>query len=339
MNAPDTSFQADLSVVMPLFREGAHLRRTVGEVARAVEGLGLSVELVLVDDGSPDETWTVISELSREHANPPALTVRGLRLSRNFGKEAALAAGLEHAGGRAVVVMDGDLQHPPALLPTMVAHWRAGAEVVEAVKTDRGPESAGSRWAAGLFYTLWSRLTGHDLHGASDFKLLDARVLAQWRRLGERKLFFRGMSAWLGFRTVQVPFEVPQRVQGASGWSNWQRLRLAVGAITSFSSAPLHLVTLAGLAFAAFSVALGLQTLYLKLTGQAVDGFATVIILLLIIGSVLMLGLGIVGTYIARIYDEVKGRPRFIVAECAESTARSTPRSAAGPAPKGSEAP
>ncbi len=332
MNGPEAAVDPDLSVVMPLFREGAHLRRTVGEVAAALGGLGLSVELVLVDDGSPDDTWSVISDLSREPAAGQAIAVRGLRLSRNFGKEAALAAGLEHARGRAVVVMDGDLQHPPALLPTMVAHWRAGAEVVEAVKTDRGPESAGSRWAAGLFYTLWSRLTGHDLHGASDFKLLDARVLAQWRRLGERKLFFRGMSAWLGFRTVQVPFEVPQRVQGASGWSNWQRLRLAVGAITSFSSAPLHLVTLAGLAFAAFSIVLGLQTLYLKLTGQAVDGFATVIILLLIIGSVLMLGLGIVGTYIARIYDEVKGRPRFIVAERAEApwtpSAPSTPSAA-----------
>jgi glycosyltransferase involved in cell wall biosynthesis len=257
MNAIEPGCGPDLSVVMPLFREAAHLRHTVGEVAGALDGLGLSVELLLVDDGSPDETWAVIGELSRKHADAGTLTVRGLRLSRNFGKEAALAAGLEHARGRAVVVMDGDLQHPPALIPTMVAHWRAGAEVVEAVKTDRGPESAGSRWAAGLFYTLWSRLTGHDLHGASDFKLLDARVLAQWRRLGERKLFFRGMSAWLGFRTVQVPFEVPQRVHGASGWSNWQRLRLAVGAITSFSSAPLHLVTLAGLAFAAFSLVLG----------------------------------------------------------------------------------
>ena len=334
MNAIEPGCGPDLSVVMPLFREAAHLRHTVGEVAGALDGVGLSVELLLVDDGSPDETWAVIGELSRKHADARTLTVRGLRLSRNFGKEAALAAGLEHARGRAVVVMDGDLQHPPALIPTMVAHWRAGAEVVEAVKTDRGPESAGSRWAAGLFYTLWSRLTGHDLHGASDFKLLDARVLAQWRRLGERKLFFRGMSAGLGFRTVQVPFEVPQRVQGASGWSNWQRLRLAVGAITSFSSAPLHLVTLAGLAFAAFSLVLGLQTLYLKLTGQAVDGFATVIILLLIIGSVLMLGLGIVGTYIARIYDEVKGRPRFIVADRAGSTA-----SPAEPPPSRSEAP
>jgi len=302
-----------LSVVIPLFREAAHLGATLPQVASVLDTLGEEYEIVLIDDGSPDDTWQAICA---QRARYPQ--IRGIRLSRNFGKEAALAAGLDQVRGQAIVVMDGDLQHPPALIPEMLARWRAGAEVVEAVKQSRGEESAASRARAQWFYRIFTKLTGFDLHGASDFKLMDRRVLEAWRRMGERNLFFRGMHAWLGFRREQLPFDVAERAGGESGWSLMQLARLAMTAVTSFSSAPLYLLVAAGLGFAGFAVVIGMQTLYLKLSGHAVDGFTTVILLLLILGSAVMLGLGLIGIYIARIYEEVKGRPRYVVAEQVE---------------------
>ena len=299
-----------LSVVIPLFREGSHLTATIVETIQVLDSLEMGYELILVDDGSPDDTWQGIVELSRLF-----VAVKGIRLSRNFGKESALAAGLEHAVGDAIVVMDGDLQHPPKLIPTMVQCWRDGAEVVDAVKQHRGAESFYSKTRAQIFYAVFTRLAGYNLQGASDFKLMDRRVLQAWRRMGEHNLFFRGMNAWLGFKRVQIPFNVPERAGGESTWSVLQLTRLAMTAVTSFSSAPLQLITLTGAAFAVFALLLGGQTLYLKIFGRAVDGFTTVILLLLVIGGAVMLGLGIIGTYIARIYEEVKGRPRYIVAE------------------------
>lgn len=311
MDAPQSpSPLPALSVVVPLYREGLHLATTVRALVEVLGTLDLGYEVILVDDGSSDDTWTVIADQSRLL---PCVT--GIRLSRNFGKEAALAAGLEQARGDAIVVMDGDLQHPPTLIPRMVQCWRDGAEVVEAVKQHRGTESAYSRIRANIFYAIFSRLAGYDLRGASDFKLMDRRVLGAWRGMGERNLFFRGMSAWLGFKRAQLPFDVPDRVGGESNWSVLQLVRLAMTAVTSFSSAPLQLITLTGAGFAVFAVVLAMQTLYQKIAGNAVDGFTTVILLLLVIGGAVMLGLGIIGTYIARIYDEVKGRPRYIVAE------------------------
>ncbi len=302
-----------LSVIIPLYREGSHLADTLKKIILVLDTLDAGYEVVLVDDGSPDDTWQAIKTQSEHYPS-----VKGIRLSRNFGKESALAAGLEHASGNAVVVMDGDLQHPPALIPLMVKAWQEGADVVEAIKQHRGRESSYSKARAKIFYQIFTRLTGYDLHGASDFKLMDRRVLEAWRRMGERNLFFRGMNAWLGFKRIQIPFDVPERVDGESGWSILQLARLAMTAVTAFSSAPLHLITFAGVSFVFFALTLGIQTLYLKASGQAVDGFTTVILLLLVIGGVMMLGLGIIGTYIARIYEEVKGRPRYIISEQVE---------------------
>jgi len=312
MTKTEQSIQS-LSVVIPLYRESRHLGDTLWKIIRILDDLGIKYEVILVDDGSPDETWQAILTLCKRYS-----TVYGIRLSRNFGKEAAIAAGLECAGGRAVILMDGDLQHPPAMIPEMVEHWRAGADVVEAVKRLRGEESWSSRIRAKIFNTIFAYLSGYDLRGASDFKLMDHRVLHAWRSMGERNLFFRGMSAWLGFKRVQIQFDVQERIDGKSNWTLVQLVRLTITAITSFSSAPLHLVTLTGIVFTCFAIILGIQTLYLKFSGNAIDGFTTVILLLLVIGAVVMLGLGIIGTYIARIYEKVKARPRFIVAERTE---------------------
>jgi glycosyltransferase involved in cell wall biosynthesis len=303
-----------ISIVIPLYNEGSHLSALVSDLKTALQQTGCAFELILVDDGSPDDTWERIKDEAR---TLPSL--RAVRLSRNFGKELALCAGLERARGDAVVVMDGDGQHPPSLLPVMVEKWQAsGADIVQAVKTKRGSESLTGKLGALLFYLILNKLSGFELKGASDFKLMNRKVADTWLAMRERNVFFRGMTAWMGFTTVQIPFEVVARRGGKSGWSYLRRAKLALIGITTFSSFPLHLVTFAGVIFFVFAVGLGIQTLYLKLAGQAFTGFATVILLELIIGSLLMISLGIIGEYLARIYEEVKGRPRYIVMESIE---------------------
>ena len=304
-----------LSVVVPLYCEGEYLREFLSELASASRQTPNPIELVLVDDGSTDDTWKIITEAASSIPN-----LRAVRLSRNFGKELALCAGLERARGDAVIVMDGDGQHPASLLPVMVETWRtSGADIVQAIKTARGREPLTGKLGALLFYLILNKLSGFDLRGASDFKLINRKAVNAWLEMRERNIFFRGMTAWLGFTTAEVPFEVVERRAGKSGLSYLKRLKLAFVGITAFSTFPLHLVTLAGALVFIFSFFLGVQTLYKKLAGQAVTGFATVILLELIIGSVLMVSLGIIGEYLARIYEEVKARPRYVVRESIES--------------------
>jgi len=303
-----------ISLVVPLYKEAANLRAFLSSVTSELDKTGCRFELIIVDDGSPDETWQILSDDARKIP-----TLHAFRLSRNFGKELALCAGLERARGDAVIVMDGDGQHPTALLPEMIRLWRTtGADIVEAVKTKRGPESFTGRTGALLFYVGLNKLAGVNLKGVSDFKLMNRRVVDAWQQMQERNVFFRGMTAWLGFTHVQIPFEVPQRASGATGWSFAKRMKLALTGISAFSSLPLQFVTIAGLLFFGFSVLFGIYTLVLQLAGRSVSGFATVILLLLIIGSLLMLSLGIIGEYLARIYEEVKGRPRYVVASSIE---------------------
>ena len=300
-----------VTVVVPVYCESGTIESVVDAVASEFEAMDFAFELIIVDDGSTDRTWETLRSISERRAQ-----VTGIRLSRRFGKEAALAAGLEAAGGDAVIVMDGDLQHPPSLLPVMLEVWKEGdADVVEAVRAARGRESLMTRFSAESFYALMSWLSGTNLRHSTDFKLLDRSVVDRWRQLGEHNLFFRGMVDWLGFETVQVPFTVPERAGGESGWSFVSRLRLALTAVTSFSSFPLRLLTLGGLVFLGLSGLLGLQTLFRWLSGEALSGFTTVILLNLIIGGAVIVGLGVIGEYVARIYEEVKGRPRFVEAE------------------------
>jgi glycosyltransferase involved in cell wall biosynthesis len=307
---------------MPVFREGVQLSAFLAAVHDSLSQCNLPYELVLVDDGSPDDTWRVIAGEAKT-----SQAIRALRLSRNFGKESALCAGLEHARGDAVIVMDADGQHPPSLIPDMVRMWQSsGADIVEAVKRKRGRESLSSKLGALLFYLILNKLSGFHFKGASDFKLMNRKTIDAWLKMHERNVFFRGMTVWMGFTTVQIPFEVVPRSVGQSTWSVFKRLKLALVGITAFSSFPLHLVTLAGMVFLGLSVLLGIETLYLKLTGHAVSGFATVILLELIIGSLLMISLGIIGEYLAKIYEEVKGRPRYIVAESIEPSIHSAGR-------------
>jgi polyisoprenyl-phosphate glycosyltransferase len=307
-----------ISVLIPFYNEEKQIPLTLAALRPVLDTLGCDYEEVLVDDGSSDGTWSALRAATAEDSR-----IHALRFSRNFGKEAALCAALEAADGDACIVMDGDLQHPPDVIPEMVRLWREeGFDIVEGVKSSRGRESLGSRLNAALFYGLFRRLSGYDLENASDFKLLDRQVVAEWRRLGEHDTFFRGLSAWLGFRRCKVPFEVAERKAGRSKWSPFKLVRLSLNAITSFSAMPLQVVSILGAVLLVLSLALGVQTLVRFANGTAASGFTTVILLLLLIGGCIMLSLGLMGLYLARIFDEVKGRPRYVVADDTRRRAR-----------------
>jgi dolichol-phosphate mannosyltransferase len=219
------------------------------------------------------------------------------------------------ACGDAVIVMDGDLQHPPHMIPEMICLWQkseAGVDVVEAVKEERNSESIFHKYGAKLFYSLFSKLSGFPMSNTTDYKLMDRRVVDAWLKIREHNLFFRGMTKWLGFRHVQIPFAVPERVNGKSKWSLFSLIKFSIRTISAFSSLPLQLVTFLGFLFFLFAVVLGAEAFWMKFTGRALDGFTTVILLLLIVGGFLMISLGIIGIYIARIYEEVKRRPRYV---------------------------
>ena len=224
-----------------------------------------------------------------------------------------MMAGLENAGGDCVVVMDCDLQHPPETIVEMYRLWQQGYEVVEGVKRTRGKENVFHKLSAGLFYKLISKAGKIDMSRASDFKLMDRRAVAALLAMPERNAFFRALSSWIGFRTTSVEFDVQEREIGESKWSTKSLIRYAISNIVSFSSAPMTLVTITGILGFLFAVILGIQTLVNYFSGHAVEGFTTVILIILIMGSLILMGLGVIGYYIAKIYEEVKCRPRYIV--------------------------
>lgn len=297
------------SIVIPVYCEASSLRQSLAEIYEACACLEGSFEIIIVDDGSVDKSWQILEELSAIYPE-----MKALRLSRNFGKESAISAGLRLSHGEAVITMDADLQHPPSLIPEMVSIWnQTGVNVVEAVKRDRGREPLIKKLGARIFYRSIDRLSGFQISRSSDFKLMDRRVVEALNTFNEKNLFFRGMIAWLGFDRTEIAFDVPSRGMGSSKWSLYRLTKLAITAISAFSSVPLQLVTLMGVLVFLTSVILGTQALILKFTGSALEGFTTVIILQLFIGSLLMISLGIIGIYLSRVFEEVKGRPRYIV--------------------------
>lgn len=302
-----------LSVVIPSYNEEKNIALAAARLAEVLEGAGIAYELIFVDDGSHDRTYDRICEESRCNA-----AVRGISFSRNFGKEAAIFAGLSEARGDACVVTDCDMQFPPEVIPQMVSLWQQGYEVVEGKKSDRGNERAAHGVCARLFYRLIGRAVGMDMQSSSDFKLLDRKVVDVLNSLQEKDTFFRALSFWAGFRTTTVEFSVAARANGESKWSFGGLLKYAVNNLTSFTTAPLRFVTFLGISLLVCMLVLGVQTLVRFFLGNAVEGFTTVILLLLLIGGSIMVSLGIIGHYIARIYDEVKNRPRFIIARRTE---------------------
>ena len=299
-----------LSVILPSYNE----EQMITEAARTVTGIldeaGIEHELLFVDDGSRDETWAEIQKAAQSDPR-----VVGVHFSRNFGKESAMFAGLEQARGDCCVVIDCDLQHPPEKIVEMYRLWEEGYEVVEGIKEDRGEESGFHKFASLSFYRLISKATGMDMSSSSDFKLLDRKVVDALNSMPERNVFFRALSFWVGFRRTEVSYRVRERTAGESKWSTRSLIKYAINNIGSFSSAPLHLITILGVVMLVTAVVFGVVALVQKIMGTALGGFTTVILLLLFASSLIMISLGIIGYYVARIYEELKGRPRYIISE------------------------
>ena len=273
-----------------------------------MEKAQIPYELIFVSDGSRDATFSKVAELAKADSR-----VRGLEFSRNFGKEAAMFAGLSAVRGGCAVVMDCDLQHPPKTIVEMYRLWEQGYEIVEGVKNSRGDESFAHKLFAKGFYKIISALTGFDMENASDFKLLDKRVIEVLLDMPERKTFFRALSFWVGYKCTQVHYNVAERAYGATKWSFTGLVRYGISNIVSFSTKPLAVVSYMGVLSVGVGAVMGIQTLIRWFSGKAVEGFTTVILLLLLMGGGILLGLGIIGGYIAAIYQEVKQRPRYIV--------------------------
>ena len=297
-----------LSVILPSYNEEKMIAKATERMAEILQPEKIDYELLFIDDGSRDGTWAQINEAAEKDSH-----VVGVHFSRNFGKEAAMFAGLEQAKGDCCVVIDCDLQHPPEKIVEMYRLWEQGYEVVEGIKEDRGEESGLHKFAANSFYGLISKATGMDMSSSSDFKLLDRKVVDTLNSLPERHVFFRALSFWVGYKKTSVSYCVQERTEGVSKWSTKSLIKYALTNISSFSSAPLHIVTVLGFIMLAVSVVLGIIALVQKISGVALGGFTTVILLLLFSASVIMISLGIIGYYIARIYDEIKGRPRYII--------------------------
>ena len=299
-----------ISVILPSYNEEKMIATAAKTISHIMDKENISFELLFVDDGSKDKTWEQIELTAKENSR-----VVGVHFSRNFGKEAAMFAGLEQAKGDCVAVIDCDLQHPPEKLVEMYRLWEEGYEVVEGIKEDRGEESGFHRFAANSFYTLISKATGMDMSSASDFKLLDRKVVDTLNQMPERNVFFRALSFWVGYKKTTVSYCVQERTVGESKWSTKSLIKYALTNITSFSSAPLHIVTVLGFIMLATAFIFGAVSLYQKIIGVALGGFTTVILLVLFSSSIIMICLGIIGYYLARIYDEIKGRPRYIVSK------------------------
>ena len=297
-----------LSIIIPSYNEESNIKNTAKVLTSILEKAKIDYELLFISDGSQDDTYDTILEVAKE--NP---RVKGAEFSRNFGKEASIFAGMELALGDCCVVIDCDLQHPPEVIPEMYELWLEGFEVIEGMKSDRGRESLFHQLFVKIFYSTMSKLIKIDMNASSDFKLLDRKVMNVLLDLTERNTFFRALTFWTGFKSTTVSYEVKERQFGESKWSFFSLLRYAISNTTSFTTLPLQLVTFFGIGSILFSFLIGVQTLIQYFSGKAVEGFTTVILLILIVGGFIMLSLGIIGHYIARIYEEVKGRPKYII--------------------------
>ena len=296
-----------LSIIIPSYNEEKNIENTANVVADIMNENNIDFEIVFVNDGSKDKTWE--------------LNIVGVNFSRNFGEESAIFAGLKEAAGDACVLMDCDLQHPPQVIVEMYNIWKNndGIDVVEGRKSNRGKENPIYKCFSLLFYKLIKSASGLDMKASSDFKLLDRKVVDSLNEMPERLTFFRAMSSWVGFNTETVYFDVAERFEGESKWSLKSLVKYAVNSISSFTSAPLHIVTVIGFVMLLCSIALGIQTLW-KFAHGSSEGFTTVILLILLTSSLIMISIGIIGYYISKIYEEIKCRPRYIISEKKKSS-------------------
>ena len=308
----DARSDIELSVVIPVFGEADNIALLCARLIPVLRRVVSSYEVLFVDDGSPDETLAAIRRQNEADPNVVALS-----FSRNFGKEVAIAAGLDHARGRAVVIMDADLQHPPETIEAFVAEWRAGYQMVYGQRTDREGETAMKRSLTRIFYRLFARFGETALpEGAGDFRLIDRRGVQVLRSIGERARFSKGLYAWIGFKATGVPFVVEDRAHGTTKWSFRRLFGFAFDGITSFSTVPLRVWTYIGsvvslLAFAA-AIYFAIKTIVF---GSDVAGYPSLIVSITFFAGIQLLSLGVIGEYIGRIFAEVKRRPLYVIGE------------------------
>jgi dolichol-phosphate mannosyltransferase len=298
------------SVVVPLRNEEDVLPALAERLSGVLDGLDGGWEVILVDDGSDDATYGLAVEL---HSRDPRFKV--VRLSRGFGHQVALSAGLDLARGEAIVTMDGDLQHPPEVIPDLVARWLEGDEIVYAVMEERRGESRFKDWTARWFYRLLARMADIDVPaGAGDFRLVDRRALDAVRAMRESNRYLRGMFSWVGFKQSGVPYVSPPRAAGQSKYSGLRMVRLATDAVIGFSNRPLRLGLTVGFVVSIASIVFGLSAAISKLAGVfVVPGWTSIMILVGIVGGIQLIVLGVIGEYISHIFDEVKRRPLYVV--------------------------
>ncbi len=309
----------DLSLVVPMYNEESCVDRFFENVLAILNGTCLSYEVICVDDGSSDATVPAIREWMRKYPN-----ICLVRLTRNFGKEMALAAALDHASGAAVIPIDADLQDPPELIPQMIELWQQGAQMVVATRRERPGDSKAKRLSANGFYRVMNLFSEVSLPGhAGDFRLMDRKVVDAIRQLPEATRFHKGLYAWLGFKTYEIEFERPARQSGNSKWNYWRLWNYALDGLFSFTTAPLKvwsylgsLVALSGFVYAGFMV---LRTL---IQGIDVPGYASLLVLMLILNGLTMIGVGVVGEYVGRIFTETKRRPKYLVDEIEPGNSR-----------------
>ena len=297
-----------LSVIIPAYNEELSIERAYYTISGILKNAVIDNEIIFIDDGSSDSTYEKIQSLSEREPN-----IRGLHFSRNFGKEAAISAGLTAAEGDCVVVIDCDLQHPPEKIVKMYRLWQDGFEIVEGIKSIRGKENKIHGFAAKSFYSLISSVVGFDMSNASDFKLLDRKVVDVLNKIPERKGFFRAISFWVGYKKATVEFEVKERSEGTTKWSLISLIKYAISNISSYTTAPMQIVTVLGFIMLFITAVFGVWAFVDKIQGRALEGMTTVILILIFIGSIMMISLGIIGYYVARIYEEIKGRPKYII--------------------------
>lgn len=295
-------------MVIPVFNEAPILERVLEELRNTLESVGNTYEIVVVNDGSTDSTEEILHKQAARHNH-----ILSINFSRNFGKEAALSAGMTFSRGDCIIFMDSDLQHPPDLIPNMLEKWKQGYDVVNARKIIRGKESLHYRFFSHLFNCLMSKTIGTDFFGASDFKLVDRQVADALIGCPERNRFFRGLVSWVGFRSTHIDFEVRERQAGLTKWSIWNLLRYSIKNFMAFSSLPLQIVAYMGFATTGLGLVLLVQTLLNYLLGNAAIGFTTVIAIQILLGGMIISSLGVIALYIAKIYDEQKARPLFLV--------------------------
>jgi dolichol-phosphate mannosyltransferase len=299
------------SIVIPAYNEGESLGALVDDLVWLMDELDGSTEVLIVDDGSRDDTYAIAKSVQDRDPR-----FRALRLSRNFGHQVALTAGVARAGGQAVVTMDGDRQHPVSAVLEMAARWREGYDVAYGVMTDRPSESAFKRVTSNSFYRVIDRVSDTPMpRNAGDFRLMDRQVVDALLRMSERNRYIRGMVSWLGFSQVAVPYVCGTRAGGSSSYTLGRMIKFASDALLSFSSWPLRAGLKLGFAVSFFSVLFGIATIVMRLTERTVPGWATIVVVMSFMGGIQLIVLGIVGEYVARIYEEVKNRPLYVLQE------------------------